>query len=94
MVGFVPPDLWAAVEVEPDEQRLDLEGVELGLRAPWEAVATQLERHPHSHLHVEVVPKLCEEQVASEDILHAAANSIAIAIDGGCGKGSGMGDSG
>ena len=34
MVGFVPPDLWAAVEVEPDEQRLDLEGVELGLRAP------------------------------------------------------------
>ena len=43
MVGFVPPDLWAAVEVEPDEQRLDLEEVELGLRALWEAVATQLE---------------------------------------------------
>ena len=42
VVGFVPPDLWAAVEVEPDEQRLDLEEVELGLRALWEAVATDL----------------------------------------------------
>ena len=39
-------------------------------------------RHPHSKLHVEVVPKLCEEQTASEDILHAAANAIAIAMDG------------
>ena len=49
MVGFVPPDLWAAVEVEPDEQRLDLEGVELGLRALWEAVATQQDtRIPNS----------------------------------------------
>ena len=42
MVGFVPPDLWAAVEVEPDEQRLDLDEVELGLRALWEAGATDL----------------------------------------------------
>ena len=42
VVGWVPPVLWAAVEVEPDEQRLDLEGVELGLRALWEAVATDL----------------------------------------------------
>ena len=33
VVGCVPPDLCAAVEVEPDEQRLDLEEVELGLRA-------------------------------------------------------------
>ena len=49
MVGFVPPDLWAAVEVEPDEQRLDLEEVELGLRALWEAVATQQDtRIPNS----------------------------------------------
>ena len=43
MVGWVPPVLWAAVEVEPDEQRLDLEEVELGLRALWEAVATDVE---------------------------------------------------
>ena len=49
MVGFVPPDLWAAVEVEPDEQRLVLEEVELGLRALWEAVATQQDtRIPNS----------------------------------------------
>ena len=30
---FLPPILCAAVEVEPDEQRHDLEKVELGLRA-------------------------------------------------------------
>ena len=42
MVGCVPPDLWAAVEVEPDEQRLDPGEVGLGLRALWEAVATDL----------------------------------------------------
>ena len=59
-----------------------------------ERLPQSAKRHPHTHLHVKVVPKLWEEQVASEDILHAAANSIAIAIDGGCGKGSGMGDSG
>ena len=41
MVGWVPPVLWAAVEVEPDEQRLDLEEVELGLRARWEAGAKE-----------------------------------------------------
>ena len=39
----MPPYLCAAVEVEPDEQRLDLEKVELGLRALWEAVATDME---------------------------------------------------
>ncbi len=43
VVGWVPPVLWAAVEVEPDEQRLNLEKVELDLRALWEAVATDVE---------------------------------------------------
>ena len=42
-VVVVCPVLWAAVEVEPDEQRLDLEKVELGLRALWETVATDVE---------------------------------------------------
>ena len=36
----MPPILCAAVEVEPDEQKHDLDMVELGLRALWEAVAT------------------------------------------------------
>ena len=45
----MPPILCAAVEVEPDEQKHDLEEVELGLRALWEAVATQQDtRMPNS----------------------------------------------
>ena len=91
----MPPILCAAVEVEPDEQQIDLEEVGLGIRARlvghWRPT---VQRHPRPKLHVQMVPELCEEQTASEEILHAAANAIAIAIDGGCGKGSGTGDSG
>ena len=62
----MPPILCAAVEVEPDEQRHDLEEVELGLRALWEAVATQQDTRI-SELHVKVVPELCEEHTTSEE---------------------------
>ena len=74
MVGFVPPDLWAAVEVEPDEQRLDLEEVELGLRALWEAVATDRKedtRVPNSMS--KWCPNCAKSSEPAKSILHAAA---------------------
>ena len=83
MVGFVPPDLWAAVEVEPDEQRLDLEEVELGLRALWEAVATDLVEDIRVPVSISKwCPNCAKSSEPSKSLIHAAANAIAIAMDG------------
>ena len=90
----MPPILCAAVEVGPDEQQLDLEEVELGLRALWEAVATQLERHPHCHLHVKVVPELCEELQTSEEHPSCSGKRHRHCHGRGCGGEPGMGVSG